>query len=77
MTYFIGNPGPGLGQEQKHGRIKPVSGIPRLPFLIIGFPTAIQSMGPLPDKKTKFYLYVTVEFVYNEQACNEIRLIAK
>ena len=28
MTYDTGNPGPGLGQAQKCGRIKPVTGIP-------------------------------------------------
>jgi hypothetical protein len=26
MTYDVGNPGPGLGQAQKCGRIKPVTG---------------------------------------------------
>ena len=28
MTYDIGNPGPGLGQAHKCGRVKPVNGIP-------------------------------------------------
>ena len=27
MTYDVGNPGPGLGQAQKCGRVKPVNGI--------------------------------------------------
>ena len=35
MTYDVGNPGTGLGQVQKCGRIKLVNGIPTLPFLII------------------------------------------
>ena len=30
-TYDIGNPGPGLGQEQKCDRVKPVKGITILP----------------------------------------------
>jgi len=31
MTYDIGNPGPGLGQAQKCGWVKPFNGIPPLP----------------------------------------------
>jgi len=27
MTYDVGNPGPGLGQAHKCGRVKPVNGI--------------------------------------------------
>jgi hypothetical protein len=30
-TYDVGNPGPGLGQAQKCGRVKPVNEIPTLP----------------------------------------------
>ena len=30
-TYDVGNPGPGLGQAHKCGRVKPVNGIPILP----------------------------------------------
>jgi hypothetical protein len=29
-TYDVGNPGPGLGQAQKCGWVKPVNGIPSL-----------------------------------------------
>jgi hypothetical protein len=32
MTYDVGNPGPGLGQTQKCGRVRPVNGIPTIPF---------------------------------------------
>jgi hypothetical protein len=32
MTYGIGNPGLGLGQAQKYGRIKLVNGISTLPL---------------------------------------------
>ena len=35
MTFTNGNQGPGLGQAHKYGRVKPVDGIPTLPFLII------------------------------------------
>ena len=28
MTYYFGNPGPGLGQAQKCCGVKPVNGIP-------------------------------------------------
>jgi hypothetical protein len=31
MTYEVGNPGPGLGQAQQCGGVKPVTGIPNLP----------------------------------------------
>ena len=31
MTYDVENPGPGLGQEQKCGRVKLANGIPTLP----------------------------------------------
>jgi hypothetical protein len=31
--YDVGNPGPGLGQALKCGRVEPVSGIPTLSFL--------------------------------------------
>jgi len=41
MTYDIGNPGPGLGQTQKCGRVKPINGIPTLPLLIIESPMTI------------------------------------
>ena len=40
MTYDVGNPGPGLGQAQKCGRVKQNNGIPTI--MIIGSPTAIQ-----------------------------------
>jgi hypothetical protein len=30
MTYDVGNPGPGLGQAQKCGRVRQVNGIPNL-----------------------------------------------
>jgi hypothetical protein len=30
-TYDIGSPGPGFGQAQQCGEIKPVNGIPTLP----------------------------------------------
>jgi hypothetical protein len=42
MTYANGNPGPGLGQAQKCGRVKLVNRIPTIPVLIIRSPTAIQ-----------------------------------
>jgi hypothetical protein len=32
-NYGIRNPGAGLGQAQQSGRVKPVNGIPNLPFL--------------------------------------------
>ena len=32
MTYGIDNPGLGLGQAQKYGRVKPVNGFPTFPF---------------------------------------------
>jgi hypothetical protein len=31
-AYDVGNPGPGLGQAQTCGRVKPVDGIPNLSF---------------------------------------------
>ena len=37
-TYYVGNPGPGLGQAHKSGRVAPVNGIPPL---ITGSQTAI------------------------------------
>jgi hypothetical protein len=40
MTYDVGNPGPGLGQAQKCGRVKQNNGIPTI--MIIGSPMAIQ-----------------------------------
>jgi len=40
MTYDVGNPGPGLGQAQNCGRVKPVK--PYTPLLITGSPMAIQ-----------------------------------
>ena len=42
-TYDVGNPGPGLGQAQHCGRVKPVNGIPTPPppLLITGSPTAM------------------------------------
>jgi hypothetical protein len=42
MTDDFGNPGPGLGQAQKCGRVKLDNGIPTLPFLITGSPMVIQ-----------------------------------
>ena len=42
MTYDVGNPGPGLGQTQKCGEVKPVNGISILSLLIIGSPNAIK-----------------------------------
>jgi hypothetical protein len=35
MTYGIGNPGPGLGQAHKCGRVKQVNGILTSSWLII------------------------------------------
>jgi hypothetical protein len=32
MTHDVGNPDPGLEQEQKWGGVKPVNGIPTLPY---------------------------------------------
>jgi hypothetical protein len=40
-TYDVGNPGPGLGQAHKCGRVKSVNGIPTLLLLIIGSPMAV------------------------------------
>jgi hypothetical protein len=34
-TYDVGNPGPGLGQAQKCGRVKPVNWIPAPAHLLI------------------------------------------
>ena len=42
MTYGVGNPGPALGQAKKGGCVKSVNGMPILPLLMIGSPTAIQ-----------------------------------
>jgi hypothetical protein len=54
MTYTSGNPGPGFRQAQKCGGVKPVNGLPTLPFLIIGSPTAIQILTDINiTKKTK------------------------
>jgi len=36
MTYHVGNPGPGLVQAQKCGRLKPVNGSQLSSLLIIG-----------------------------------------
>ena len=63
-TYDIGNPGPGLGQTQKCGRVKSVN--PNPPSLIIGFPMTIQIFKKnktikkvrtnlFPLKKTAYY----------------------
>jgi hypothetical protein len=41
-TYDVGNLGPGFGQVQKCGGVKPVNGISTFPLFIIGFPMAIQ-----------------------------------
>jgi hypothetical protein len=41
-TYGIGNPGPGFGQAQTSGRVKPVNGIPTFLSLEIGSQKAIQ-----------------------------------
>jgi hypothetical protein len=35
-TYEVRNPGPGLRQAQKCGRVKYINGIPTLPLLITG-----------------------------------------
>jgi len=43
MTCDAGNPGPGLRQAHKFGRVKPDNGIPTLPLLIIGYPMAIHT----------------------------------
>jgi len=42
MTCDIGNPGPGLRQARKCGRVKLDNGIPTLPPLIMDPPTPIQ-----------------------------------
>jgi hypothetical protein len=39
MTYDVGNPGPGIRQAHKCGKVKLVKGIPTV--LITGFPLAI------------------------------------
>jgi hypothetical protein len=36
MTYYLGNPSPGLVQAQKCGRVKPNNGIQNPPLLITG-----------------------------------------
>ena len=41
-SMYGGNPGSGLGQAQKCGRIKPVNVIPTLPFFITRSLMAIQ-----------------------------------
>ena len=42
MTYEVSNPGPGFGQAQISGAVKPVNEIPcNIPFFITGSPTAI------------------------------------
>jgi hypothetical protein len=48
MTYGIDNPGLGLGQAQKYGRVKPVNEI----LLIIGSPTTMQIQSNLSIKGT-------------------------
>jgi hypothetical protein len=42
MTYDVGNPGPGIRQAHKCGKVKLVKGIPTPTVLITGFPLAIQ-----------------------------------
>jgi len=43
------NPGSHLEQEQKCGGVNPVNVIPILPILIIGSPTAIQTIKTCTD----------------------------
>ena len=50
MTYGVGNKGPGLGQEQKWGRVKPVNGIPTLHSDNIG-------ISYIYYKHLKIYIY--------------------
>jgi len=38
----VADQGPGLGQEQQYGGVKPIYEIPTLPLLVIGYPTARQ-----------------------------------
>jgi hypothetical protein len=42
MTYDVGNPGPGIRQAHKCGKVKLVKGIPTPTVLITGFPLAIE-----------------------------------
>jgi hypothetical protein len=42
MAHGIGNPGPGFGQAQTCGMVKPVNGIPTFLSLEIGSQKAIQ-----------------------------------
>ena len=50
MTDDFGNPGPGLGQARKCGRVKLDNGIPTLPFLITGSPMVIQVLTIYDNK---------------------------
>ena len=55
MTYEVSNPGPGFGQAQISGAVKPVNEILcNIPFFITGSPTTIKTN----DKNTaeiRFY----------------------
>jgi hypothetical protein len=56
MTYDIGNPGLGLGQAQKCGRVKLVNGIPTLPSCLLDLRVKI---------KGKMYKsWIVIHFVY-------------
>jgi hypothetical protein len=53
-TYGVGNPGPGLGQTQKCGRVKSVNGILNLLFLIMESPNAIYEVYLIQHYVIKF-----------------------
>ena len=53
-AYGVGNPGPGLGQTQKCGRVKSVNGILNLLFLIMESPNAIYEVYLIQHYVIKF-----------------------
>jgi len=63
MTYDVGDPSPGLGQEQTCGKIKPVTAWDPNPVILISRPqTAIHKyMFPLSTKRLSVsHKYTTI-----------------
>ena len=65
-TYDIGNLGPGLGQAQKCGRVKPVNGIPTLPLLIIRSSIPIQILQTIKNSTDLLQLEKTAYYHKNK-----------
>jgi hypothetical protein len=60
MTCDVGNPGPGLGETQKCGRVKPVNGNPTPPLLMTGSPTATHTVYKQMIKNMHRFAHVHV-----------------